>query len=658
MQTDTAASELVAVMALIAIFVTAAAVVGVAILSHPPGDLPPAMLAHIETEDETVSVYHDGGDPLERGHFLILINGVDRTGDAVLINASGVEEHDWTSWATGQTLVLRDVPATESPDIRIVAEGVEGTGTDWLLHDLGNGTAIEPTVTPTADPTTIPTTEPTPEPLTADFTAEPTTGTAPLTVRFTDRSVGGPTAWSWDFGDGTHSTERHPLHTYTEPGIYTVSLTIANSGGSDDLTRTGYIMVYRCSSPGITGTYYPTRDFTGTSVQRLDRRIWFADRKANTTPWIRAETDEYDWPQSTLGKQDQFSVIYEGYLVVPADDTYTFYLSSDDGSKLWVDAVAESNEPLIDNWGYHKVQEKTTSVHLTAGPHPIRATMFENEGEAVFHLEWSSSAFERRPVESFCQGPPAIETNFTADQTSGEVPLTVRFTDRSVGDPTAWSWDFGDGETSTEQNPAHTYDAPGTYTVSLTATNLFGSHTTAKTDYITVTSPPTGYEVRLNTANGKAGHLIPGTYLEFRVTGADSSVNIQNEHYDLEIGDMVRLEIRENGYGHIDINGPMISQFDYDDVTLYINGDEKQRGNIRGIYIRSHDSLTSTLTLNVPSKQKWTDLRVDDRSIVYGTDSQEIVLYNLVPAQDGRMNLNNPSNSIWFTGSVSHYSLR
>ncbi|MCK8519848.1 PKD domain-containing protein [Methanoculleus sp. 7T] len=243
---------------------------------------------------------------------------------------------------------------------------------------------------------------------------------------------------------------------------------------------------------GIIGTYYPTIDFTGTSVQRTDRRIWFADNDANTKPYIRAGTDEYDWPQSTLGKQDRFSVIYEGYLLVPADDTYTFYLTSDDGSWLWLDAIGESETPLIDNGGYHSVQEKTASVSLAAGAYPIRAKMFENNGEAVFHLEWSSSAFGRTPINSFCQGPgTAVEANFTASATSGTAPLTVGFTDLSTGDVTSWYWDFGDGAFSTEQNPAHMYNTTGTFNVNLTVADDTGASDSLEIpDYINVSEAP------------------------------------------------------------------------------------------------------------------------------------------------------------------------
>ena len=89
-------------------------------------------------------------------------------------------------------------------------------------------------------------------------------------------------------------------------------------------------------------------------------------------------------------------------------------------------------------------------------------------------------------------GRPTAE--FSADPTSCCAPLTVSFTDLSNpnGQPiTAWSWSFGDGATSTAQNPSHVYDTPGSYSVSLTVTNACGSDTDTKTEYIQVGGPPT-----------------------------------------------------------------------------------------------------------------------------------------------------------------------
>jgi PKD repeat protein len=87
-------------------------------------------------------------------------------------------------------------------------------------------------------------------------------------------------------------------------------------------------------------------------------------------------------------------------------------------------------------------------------------------------------------------GGEAPEAEFTAEPTSGERPLSVVFTDTSSGDPESWAWDFGDGGTSTEQNPTHVYEEPGSYRVILTATNGEGSDDVVKPDLLTVTAPP------------------------------------------------------------------------------------------------------------------------------------------------------------------------
>jgi thermitase len=85
----------------------------------------------------------------------------------------------------------------------------------------------------------------TPVPPVAAFTADVTSGTAPLTVQFTDQSTGFPTAWAWDFdNDGTvNSEQQNPSHVYDTAGTYTVTLAVTNAGGSDDVVMTDYIAV-------------------------------------------------------------------------------------------------------------------------------------------------------------------------------------------------------------------------------------------------------------------------------------------------------------------------------------------------------------------------------------------------------------------------------
>jgi hypothetical protein len=80
--------------------------------------------------------------------------------------------------------------------------------------------------------------------LVADFSGTPLSGNKPLNVQFTDASTGGAVLWSWDFGDGSGSSEQNPLHVYNQAGVYTVSLQIFNTaGGSKTLTKVNYITV-------------------------------------------------------------------------------------------------------------------------------------------------------------------------------------------------------------------------------------------------------------------------------------------------------------------------------------------------------------------------------------------------------------------------------
>lgn len=108
----------------------------------------------------------------------------------------------------------------------------------------------------------------------ADFTASPRSGTAPLTVQFTDLSTGGPTLWYWDFGDGiipadvscSSETDCHnianPIHTYRSDGTFTVTLTASNQfGASDTKVKSGFITVGSSPQPVDSIRIYPGWNF-------------------------------------------------------------------------------------------------------------------------------------------------------------------------------------------------------------------------------------------------------------------------------------------------------------------------------------------------------------------------------------------------------------
>lgn len=107
------------------------------------------------------------------------------------------------------------------------------------------------------------------------------------------------------------------------------------------------------------------------------------------------------------------------------------------------------------------------------GNHMLKATSFDNNG---------GSASDELEIELVNKE----SADFIASLTIGDAPLTVEFTDQSTNNPTSWQWDFGDGNSSSEQSPSHTYNEMGQYDVTLTATSNSASSTETKANFITV----------------------------------------------------------------------------------------------------------------------------------------------------------------------------
>lgn len=113
------------------------------------------------------------------------------------------------------------------------------------------------------------------------------------------------------------------------------------------------------------------------------------------------------------------------------------------------------------------------------------------------------------------QVPPQLQAvDFAATLTGGDAPLTVQFTDQTTGDINGWWWFFGDGQTSREENPSHTYTTNGTYTVSLTAFVSGEPQTMTKDDYIRVGSQAPAWRLTVVESSVYNIELPPKSVIE------------------------------------------------------------------------------------------------------------------------------------------------
>ena len=137
-------------------------------------------------------------------------------------------------------------------------------------------------------------------------------------------------------------------------------------------------------SRGVKFAYYEG-GFTNVPIDRFERHPVRAEGKADKFT--------IDVPQRTSG--ENFAFKFTAAIRIPRDGKYTFYTRSDDGSRLYL-----GGKQLIDNDGTHGEQEKSASVELTAGEHPIVVTFFEGGGGETLRVEWQGPGIDRQEIPS------------------------------------------------------------------------------------------------------------------------------------------------------------------------------------------------------------------------------------------------------------------
>jgi PKD repeat protein len=330
-------------------------------------------------------------------------------------------------------------------------------------------------------------------PLTIGFTANPAHGRKPLNVSFHSSFNETPETMTWDFGDGQTSINPDPVHKYSNAGTYDVKLVAELCAHKDSLIKEDYIQVSdikaefaadkRCGIPPLTVT------FSDGSTSSHSITSWHWDFGDGGTSILQNPTHQFTGTNAF----DVTLIVSDGI----GDDTLRKqgYISTQDSVSADFIGVPKSGrsplsvmfEPVLEGIANEYFWEFGDGESSTLR-NPIHT--YATQGKYDVKLRTRLQLDDCSQVDSMTKQDYVIVNDldalFKADPTSGIRPLMVQFTDTSKGNPDTWFWNFGDGQTSTAQNPVHQYNNPGTYSVFLRASNYMGVDSLLKIHYVSV----------------------------------------------------------------------------------------------------------------------------------------------------------------------------
>jgi PKD repeat protein len=324
--------------------------------------------------------------------------------------------------------------------------------------------------------------------LVADFTSDVTNGCADLTVQFTDLSDGDPDAWSWEFPGGlpAASSEPNPQVVYATPGVYDVTLTVEADGLFETITFSDYITVQGLPTASFTATLAPgeASPVIVNNSTNADSYSWtFGNGETSSlaNPTVTyTEAGTYVITLTATNECGSVETTQTVEVIFPV--TPAFASTGTTGCAPWsVDFTAQPQEDgLIYEWAFPGGDPATstdpnpTVNYLAAGAYDVILTITNAAG--------SASVTETSYVV-VNEGPTA---GFTATATLGS--LTVDLTDLS-SNTNGVTWDFGDGNSSTDTPSSYTYEAEGTYVITQTVENECGTDVATQT--VTLVLPVT-----------------------------------------------------------------------------------------------------------------------------------------------------------------------
>ncbi len=337
--------------------------------------------------------------------------------------------------------------------------------------------------------------------LKAEFTADPVFGFVPLEAKFKDLSIGDPTSWVWQFGDGGQSAEQNPKHEYLRQGVFNVDLTVTRSGESSTEKKINFINVTENR---------PVAEFMASvTAGQAPLKVEFTDLSQpvdNITSWLWNLSDG----SSETGQNPEHQYNIEGFYTVSL--TVSNQSGSDSEVKTNMIAVMGQNAPVADFITNKTVGLAPEAIDFFDQSEPVGnisnwiwdfgdgtrsqeqhpTHTYEKEGIFTITLTVSNSFGADSEVKTNLI--PIIGTNddvlagFSASNNVGVAPFSARFNNNSGGKITGFTWQFGDGATSSEKDPAHLYAKTGEFDVSLSVKGALSSDTEKKPKFIKIIS--------------------------------------------------------------------------------------------------------------------------------------------------------------------------
>jgi beta propeller repeat protein len=232
-----------------------------------------------------------------------------------------------------------------------------------------------------------------------------------------------------------------------------------------------------------------------------DDIVWTDDRNGNWDIYMYNIATSTETRVTTNAANQSFPAICGDGIVWQDErngnwDIYMYNITTGNEKQITYDTSAQVGPAMYGNrivWRDERnVNYDIYRYDITTGVEtPVTTDLSNQDFPAIYENRIVWEDYRNGNADIYMYTIPQPPTaDFAANSTLGVAPLTVQFVDMSTGNPTSWSWDFGDGGTSLIQNPVYTFNTAGTYTVTLTVSNALGSDKKTLIDYITVTAPP------------------------------------------------------------------------------------------------------------------------------------------------------------------------